>query len=196
MGVSQLKGEPVTNFSFKHVFVGLLMGLPLLTYSSPPTPPPSEARMEGTDPALDHQELGDLRKICFQAISDSRAVPKGKAKVEGMVDYARNPVLLAYVGSFRCLEARDALWPMQKWNWSNEGLAKLDAAVAKDPDSVEIRVLRCAITTHLPFFFSRADQAKKDQRWLKERMSEAQTAEKLDPELKKFTENFLKSISR
>lgn len=73
-----------------------------------------------------------------------------------------DPLVEAYLGSARLLEADRARLPWRKGALALEGLERLDAAVGARPDDLEIRFLRGASTLPLPAAFERLDQARAD----------------------------------
>lgn len=95
-------------------------------------------------------------------------------------DHPHDPMIRAYLGSARLLEARRtwALW--RKGALGQEGLTLLDEAVRLAPEDFEVRFIRGVSTYHLPTLFGRAEQAAADIGWVAARAEEAVAAGHLD----------------
>ena len=99
---------------------------------------------------------------------------------------SRNPddaILQAYYGSARLLEAARAFAPWRKGSLAKEGLRMLDEAVGKAPGDLEVRFLRAVSTWHLPGFFKRGEQSRRDFAWLAPQIAEAVESGVLDKRL-------------
>ena len=98
-------------------------------------------------------------------------------------DFPGNAVVDAYSGSLELLQAARtwAIW--DKRRLANEGLAKMDQAVNRDPGDLEARFIRAASTWHLPFFYKRRDQAADDFTFIAPRAEAAVGKGTLPPEL-------------
>jgi hypothetical protein len=96
---------------------------------------------------------------------------------------ATDPLIMAYLGSARLLEAARALAPWRKGKLAKEGLRMLDEAVDKSPEHLEIRFLRAVSTSHLPDFFKRWEQSRSDFAWLAPRVPAAVAGGRLDARL-------------
>jgi len=94
-----------------------------------------------------------------------------------------DPLIMAYLGSARLLEAARAMAPWRKGKLAKEGLRMLDEAVEKSPEQLEIRFLRAVSTSHLPDFFKRWKQSQSDLAWLAPRVPAAVAGGRLDARL-------------
>jgi hypothetical protein len=128
--------------------------------------------------------LNKLRQIYFKALNDDSAVVTGKELAQNFTTSLGR----MYFASFLCLEARDTYWPVKKWNLAQSGLKIMDREVKSHPNSVEHRILKVAVTSHLPFFFHRSTEAKQDVKWIRQQ----QTQGNVPDEFNEFTTNFLK----
>ena len=72
------------------------------------------------------------------------------------------PVLQAYRAALEGLLGKHSRLPWEKLNRTKAGLAQLDALVAAQPDSIEIRALRFSFCSQLPEFFEKGPQAAAD----------------------------------
>ena len=115
---------------------------------------------------------------------DHVAEAKARASFDALSrDYPGDPLVDAYSGSLELLDAARtwALW--DKHRLSNEGLSKMDQAVNRAPNDLEVRFIRAASTWHLPFFFKRRDQAASDFTFIAPRAEAAAKSGTLPPEL-------------
>ena len=98
-------------------------------------------------------------------------------------DFPGNAVVDAYSGSLELLQAARtwAIW--DKRRLANEGLAKMDQAVNRDPGNLEVRFIRAASDWHLPFFYKRHNQAADDFTYIAQRAEAAVASGTLPPEL-------------
>ncbi len=87
-----------------------------------------------------------------------------------------NPLVIAYLGSSRVLEAKEAFLPWKKKELAREGLKLLEQAVALAPGNLEILFLRGVSSYPLPLFFGVRDQAEVDFAFAAARLKEAPSA--------------------
>ncbi len=85
---------------------------------------------------------------------------------------ASDPVLQAYAGAAWTLKGRDALLPWRKMSFTEEGLARLDKALAQlqgahdralhrgTPASLETRFVAASVFLRLPGFFNRGPRGE------------------------------------
>jgi hypothetical protein len=88
-------------------------------------------------------------------------------------DHPQDSEVIAYSGSLDLLESARTWAVWNKHALATDGLAKLDQAVSRTPDNLEVRFIRAATTWHLPFFFHRRDQAEQDFAFIAPRAEEA-----------------------
>jgi hypothetical protein len=67
-----------------------------------------------------------------------------------------------YMAGLKALEAKYALWPLEKWQLANEALKEMDYIVKNHLKDPEIRFIRASTCYYLPFFFNRQNQVKED----------------------------------
>lgn len=67
-----------------------------------------------------------------------------------------------YMAGLKALEAKYALWPLEKWQLANEALKEMDYVVENHFEDPEIRFIRASTCYYLPFFFNRQNQVKED----------------------------------
>ncbi|MDB5085425.1 MAG: hypothetical protein JWN30_2311 [Bacilli bacterium] len=99
---------------------------------------------------------------------DKEAVIKAHKLIENVRKLASgNNLVEAYYGSTSTLLARDLVDPMEKLKKAADGLKILDKSIAKEPDNVEIRILRAYVCSRIPEeFFHRSAIAIEDFNYL------------------------------
>jgi len=111
-------------------------------------------------------EAIELHKRGLQG--DKDAVGKAHellAKVKEMLP--ENNLVEAYYGSAITLLGRDAIDPMERFKKAVKGLKILDGAVSRDPENIEIRILRGNVCYRLPeTYFHRTATAVEDFSYL------------------------------
>ncbi|MBS0278385.1 MAG: hypothetical protein JSR81_12250, partial [Proteobacteria bacterium] len=99
-------------------------------------------------------ELARARELYYKGIKGDKNALRESDRLFARLHSAApdRPVVQAYYGSLRLLEAGRtwALW--RKNALSREGLQHLDQAVERSPGDLEVRFLRAATTYHLPGF--------------------------------------------
>jgi hypothetical protein len=73
-----------------------------------------------------------------------------------------HPRLRAYQAVGLALEAKQSIWPLEKFTKIQESLSLLDWSVSIEPQDVETRYLRLTIVANLPVLFGRSAQALSD----------------------------------
>ncbi len=129
--------------------------------------------------------LSEARALYYQGIYGNAAAQK-KADAMFTSLYQQRPsdsLIEVYYGSLRLLEAKRtwALW--RKNALSREGVARMNRAVSKTPDNLEIRFVRAATEYNLPAFFGLTQQCRKDFEYLASRVVQAARNGSLDPKL-------------
>jgi tetratricopeptide (TPR) repeat protein len=110
------------------------------------------------------QQLSAARANYFKDIQGDRQADIEARKQFALLseEHPSDPVVEVYSGSLELLEAARtwAIW--NKHTLAQQGLAKMDRAVAMAPGNLEAHYIRGATTWHLPFFFHRKQQAESD----------------------------------
>ena len=106
-----------------------------------------------------------LRVLYVLSVRDERLAGEGERELERLRPLAPReaaPLLQAYRGAFRVLDAKHSAWPPRKLEHLKAGLPTLDSAVSARPDEAEIRYLRLVSCYYLPFFIGRGQSVKDD----------------------------------
>jgi tetratricopeptide (TPR) repeat protein len=102
------------------------------------------------------------------AKGDKEAVNEAyKLLNEIRIQSPQNNLVNAYYGSVITLMGRDAVDPMKRFEKTLKGLKILDQAVQKEPENIQIRILRANICFRLPeMYFHRTTTAIEDYNYL------------------------------
>jgi hypothetical protein len=153
-----------------------------------------EERWEVTElPATDLLELGRL--YFFEALDEDDAVDKAISvmRSEPLQNPPYKSLSQMYQAVLLALQGRYSLVPWRKLSYVNRALAEMDRLIKESPDSFEHRLLRATVTAHLPFFFSRGDEAQQDISLLKRDF--LLKKEDLHPDVRRLARNFLHDAS-
>jgi hypothetical protein len=125
------------------------------------------------------------KKLYYEAVvGDGGALKRASEIFESMHgEMPRDPLIAAYFGSTRLLQASKTLAVWKKGKLSQQGLELVDRAVGIAPENLEVRFVRAASTFHLPGFFNRKDQSRADFEWLSARVKHAAGVGTLDRRL-------------
>ena len=76
--------------------------------------------------------------------------------------FPRDGEAQAYLGSAYALKGRDASSVVNKMRYTNRGLRHLDRALAAEPRSFTVRIVRAGVNASLPEMFARGEAATED----------------------------------
>lgn len=74
-----------------------------------------------------------------------------------------SPIILAYYGGVQALKAKHAFNPISKLSHLISGLNRLEEAIKKNPDNLEIRFMRFSILDHVPGILGYSEERDSDQ---------------------------------
>lgn len=98
---------------------------------------------------------------------DEDAVAQAENYLSKLMKLApQNAVALVYYGSVLTMKARDAFLPWEKMKYMKQGFAAMDSAVALDPQSPEVRLIRANNGTSVPKMFHRLKTALADYQFI------------------------------
>ncbi len=124
-------------------------------------PPTLAAAYRGADPEL----LAAVRARFPAATESGPAARELAALLDRRLpaDLAEwPPVFHAFRASLEGLRGKHSLRPWEKYRHAKAGLARFHGLVEAHPDSIEIRMLRCAFASQLPDFFELRPQVEAD----------------------------------
>lgn len=129
--------------------------------------------------------LNDLRQNIGEVfINDSLCYRFEKRVMKA--DVSHDNTLLGYKGAVWMAKARHAANPMHKLSYFNEGKGWLEAALANEPDNVELRFLRLTIQVNVPGILGYSDKKKSDLAFVESRIPTLKI-----PELRTRMTNFI-----
>lgn len=117
----------------------------------------------------DQQFLEQAIDLYQQAINGNKEAVNTAFKLFGQIRLKspQNNLVNAYYGSVITLIGRDAVDPMKRFEKTLKGLKYLDRAVEKEPDNIQIRILRANVCYRLPeIYFHRTASAIEDYKYL------------------------------
>ena len=138
-------------------------------------------------------DLTQIRKEFYAGVNDKDAAEKFYLKLKSQT--LTNPVLQAYYGSAEALMGKHAWNPYKKVSYLKSGLRTLELAIAKNPESIEIRFLRFSIEHYLPPFLGLSKNLEEDGKKIVE-LIEKDSLSTADSTLVKNIVNFLKKTNR
>jgi len=105
--------------------------------------------------------LAEARQLYYKATKEEEAVEPAIEMFEKIKEQSNyTAVAKTYLGSLLMLKGKYAFWPQKKVQFVNEGLKVMDEGLAIDPDNLEGLFIYGSTCYYLPFFFSKADDAK------------------------------------
>lgn len=119
-------------------------------------------------PASPALQLQRLRSQYLLAVDSQEALRPAQELVDALArtpwatSTEGRPLVVAYRGSLRALEARHGFWPTRRIRDLREGFQLLDQQVTETPDHVEVRYLRLMSAAFLPGLFGRGDGVRED----------------------------------
>lgn len=150
----------------RKIFIILMLSmlLSITAEAQSPYPTPEQAKQELKtflpQYAISPKDVGLLKQIglCYHAIGsagDADAVIKSIEYLNKAIRVKPNDnELKAWLGSAVLMRARD-VWVLEQPGYVNRGSAIIDAAIASEPDNIEIRWIRVNTYSHLPSFLGK-----------------------------------------
>lgn len=107
--------------------------------------------------------LERLRLLYFLSVAEERYMVLAEGEIAWLREAgAPEPVLRAFAGALEVVRGKHAFWPHDKVGHVRGGLAVLDEAIRRAPESRDVRYLRLLSCFYLPFFFGRGDTVDED----------------------------------
>ncbi|MFN3404474.1 MAG: hypothetical protein ACK40G_10300 [Cytophagaceae bacterium] len=104
--------------------------------------------------------MNDLR-LKYKASVENSAL--NDSLYEALKNFGKPAVILAYKGGTEALKAKHSSNPYKKLQLLKNSLNTLAAAVAADPDNIEIRFIRYSIEDNLPAFLGMSEHLAEDK---------------------------------
>ena len=128
---------------------------------------------------LSASKIDSLRNLLYAGIERETALDSLNnfiLSLEGKNKYETQPLLIAYKGVGKSVEAKYDFWPWDKLNAVNDGLVLLNKAVKLDSSSIEIRFLRFSVLHNIPSILGYSKEAKEDAECLYNLIGNAENA--------------------
>ncbi len=114
---------------------------------------------------LNSSQIDSLRNLLYAGIERETALDSLNifiTDLENNYKINHEPLLIAYKGVYKSVEAKYDFWPWDKFSAVNNGLELLNKAVNLDSTSIEIRFLRFAVLHNIPSILGYSKEAKED----------------------------------
>lgn len=112
------------------------------------------------------QNVKTLRESFTLAARDKAAFIEFNQHIHQIKAQEITPLLKGYQSLSFFLQCRYVLSPYEKWQYFLKGKTLMEEAVTTDPKNTELRWLRYAVQTQLPFFLSYHQHEKEDKKLL------------------------------
>lgn len=121
----------------------------------------------------------DLKKMRY----DYNNMSKSEAVVEHLLETSKNSTQVseslktAYYAAGEMASAQFMFSPVSKINAFNSGKKKLEAAITKDPENIEIRYIRYTIQANAPGFLGYTKNVKTDREYIIKNLKGVKTSD-------------------
>ncbi len=112
------------------------------------------------------QSVKTLRESFTLAAKDKGGFHEFSQRIHQIKAQEITPLLKGYQSLSYFLQCRYVLNPYEKWQYFLKGKTLMEDAVKIDPKNTELRWLRYAVQTQLPFFLSYHQHEKEDKKLL------------------------------
>ncbi len=114
---------------------------------------------------IDTTTVSNLRTTFYKAVEDEDQVDVLLEQIQ--IRFSENlaiypPIVLAYYGAAETLIAKHSYNPYKKWKYLKDGLEKIEKAINKSPNSLEIRFIRFSILHYIPSFLGYSKEREED----------------------------------
>lgn len=117
-------------------------------------------------------DLEYVRARFDKAVGSAEVCKDLMQKLAGKTD----PASLAYLGAAETIWANHTSNPLSKLNTFRKGVKKIEQAVAKDPNNVEVRFIRYSIQKNCPDFLGYSDNLSEDKNFIVKNKGQVKSA--------------------
>jgi len=107
----------------------------------------------------DKSDLEFVRSNYNKAVADKDLCA---SMIKDLQKYDNESIALAYLGGLETVWAKHVLNPISKLKTFNKGKRKIEQAVQKEPENIEIRFIRLSVQKHAPSFLGYNKNIKED----------------------------------
>ncbi len=129
-------------------------------------------------------EISEVRKIYTDAAKSEANAKVFAEKLNGVADTDPDKVLVAYKGCSLTLKSKFSGKLADKISFMKEGAALIDAAVAAEPNHIEIRMIRLSVQESVPKIVNYRANKAEDKAFILKNYKDA-------GELKNYLKNFI-----
>lgn len=121
----------------------------------------------------------DLKKMRndYTNMSKNQAVVEHLLKISQSTQHVSESLKTAYYAAAEMASAQFMFSPVSKINAFNSGKKKLDIAVVKDPENIEIRYVRYTIQANAPGFLGYTKNIKTDREFIFKNLQALKTSD-------------------
>lgn len=132
-----------------------------------------------------HPDLTELRDLFAKASKDEAANQK-LFDLTKSYSLSTFPVYYAYNAGAEMTLANHVTWPGTKLEYFNAGRERLQLAVQKFPQNVEIRYIRYCVQQGCPFFLDYASNLDEDRKFILANMHQTDWSESYKKQVREF----------
>jgi hypothetical protein len=132
-----------------------------------------------------HPDMVEIRSLFSKAASDATANNE-LFSLTNSYNLSTFPVYYAYNAAAEMTLANHVSWPGTKLEHFNAGKERLESAVAKFPNNVEIRYIRYAVQQGCPFFLDYASNLEEDKKFILANISQTDWSESYKKQVREF----------
>ncbi|MBK7129104.1 MAG: hypothetical protein IPM74_03885 [Crocinitomicaceae bacterium] len=132
-----------------------------------------------------HPDMSKIRDLFAVAATDEEACNE-LYKLTSSYSLQNFPVYYAYNAAAEMTQANHTYWPNEKLSLFNAGKERLEEAVTKQPNTVEIRFIRYCVQQGCPFFLDYDDNLDEDKKFILGNLSKSGWSETYQKEVKEF----------
>ena len=111
-------------------------------------------------------DISEIRKLYPDAAKSEQSANAFHAKLESVPDSDQNKVLVAYKGASETMLSKYGNTIGKKTKHMKAGAKLIDAAVAADPDNIEIRMIRLSVQESVPKIVGYKKNMKEDKAFI------------------------------
>lgn len=132
-----------------------------------------------------HPDMVEIRNL-FSKASLDREANNELYSLTNSYNLNTFPVYYAYNAAAEMILANHVSWPGTKLEHFNTGRQRLETAVAKFPENVEIRYIRYCVQQGCPFFLNYTSNLEEDKKFVIKNIHQTDWSETYKKQVKEF----------
>ena len=109
------------------------------------------------------QNIENYRSNFLKAVNNKTICDE---MIQELKTYQKETIYKAYLGAYETIWANHAWNPISKLNSFNQGKAKIEQAISKAPNNIEIKLLRYSIQKNAPKFLNYSSNIEADRNFI------------------------------